>query len=134
MSKSIQQMVDIFNPKNKGEKNILNQKEKTTDNFTTKMAKMMNNKNNDINKIVDKKNSVPIKSNNNINSSNKVNNNVNKNTKKEKEDKKIGLKQETILAQLKKEHSPIVQEKKLSFESKPKQIFNKPYFITFTTR
>ena len=119
-------MVDIFNPKNKREKNISNQKEKTTDNFTTKMAKKLNNKTNDINKIVDKKNSVPIKSNNNINSSNKVNNNVNKNTKKEKEDKKIGIKQETILAQLKKEHSPIVQEKKLSFESKPKQIFNKP--------
>ena len=109
-SNSIQKMVEIFNSKNIGDKNIPSQKEKSNDNFSSKMPKKVNNKILDINKNIEKRASMPLKSNNNINNNkSKVNNN---NENKEKEDIKIRNRGETVLSKLIKDHNPIIPEKK----------------------
>ena len=121
-SNSIQKMVEIFNSKNIGDKNIPSQKEKSNDNFSSKMPKKVNNKILDINKNIEKRASMPLKSNNNINNNkSKVNNN---NENKEKEDIKIRNRGETVLSKLIKDHNPIISEKKISTESNSKKIIN----------
>ena len=121
-SNSIQKMVEIFNSKKIGDKNIPNQKEKTNDNFNSKMPKNVNNKILDINKNIEKRASMPLKSNNNINNNKSKDNNNNEN--KEKEDIKIRNRGETVLSKLIKDHNPIISEKKISTESNSKKIIN----------